>query len=306
MSETVLRVEKLVKNYGSYRAVDSVSFEIKRGQVLGLLGPNGAGKSTIIQVLTGITSPTAGRVFYFGQDFYRHAQESLQRINFTSTYNTFLGRLTVVENLRTFSGLYSVVNPSDKIASLLEQFEISQLGKHLYGDLSAGERTRVNLAKSLLNDPELILMDEPTASLDPDIADKTLKWIDELRVNHQVSILFTSHNMVEVERICDEVIFLDKGRIVSQGTPSDHTGRLSQVELILTYKGDREALTRLLNEHKLSFTFLGNHQVSIETKKNKTAELIVLISNSGFSISDTEIKKPDLEQVFLEIARGDK
>ena len=306
MSGPVLEVVGLTKNYGAYRAVDSISFEIKKGQVLGLLGPNGAGKTTTIQMLIGITNPTGGKISYFGLDFRHHKQQSLQRINFTSAYNTLLGRITVMENLLTFSGLYGISDRMNKIARLLEQFEISHLAGHRYVDLSAGEKTRVNLAKSLLNDPELILMDEPTASLDPDIADKTLNWIKELQANRNISILFTSHNMAEVERICDEVIFLDKGRIVSKGSPSDHTGKLSEVEITLSYEGSSQRLAKILQAHEFSFDLQPTNQVIVRTKKDQTADIISLITQSGFSITDTEVKKPDLEKVFLDIARSDK
>lgn len=302
MSEVVLKVEKLTKDYGAYRAVDSISFEIKRGQVLGLLGANGAGKTTTIQMLVGITNYSAGRVFYFGQDFAAHRQNSLQRINATSAYNTLLGRITVRENLMTFAGLYQVSNRQAKIAELLDKFEIGHLAGELYTNLSAGERTRVNLAKSLLNDPELILMDEPTASLDPDIADKTLTWIEELRASNNLSILFTSHNMAEVERICDEVIFLEKGKIVSRGAPSDHTGKMNEVQVILNFKGDEAKLDELLAQHKFAHEISGK-EVAIKTTKEQAAEAISLISQAGFKLTDTEIKKPTLEQVFLDIAR---
>jgi len=306
MSELVLKVENLVKDYGAYRAVDSISFEIKKAEVLGLLGPNGAGKTTTIQMLTGITNLTSGKISYFGLDFNQHRRSSLQRINFTSAYNTLLGRITVKENLLTFAGLYGVKNRLSKIAELLEKFEISHLADQRYINLSAGERTRVNLAKSLLNDPELILMDEPTASLDPDIADKTLTWIEELRADRDLSILFTSHNMAEVERICDKVIFLEKGKIVSQGAPSDHTNKMNRVEVLLSYKGNREDLQKILESHKIAYDFPTDGTVRLETKKDKTAGVIALVVQAGFEIVDTEVKKPDLEQVFLEIARSNK
>jgi ABC-2 type transport system ATP-binding protein len=304
MSETVLEVKDLIKDYGAYRAVDSISFEIKRGQVMGLLGPNGAGKTTTIQMLTGITNLTSGKISYFGLDFSRQKQAALQRINFTSAYNTLLGRITVKENLLTFAGLYGVKDKMSKIAGLLEKFEISHLADERYINLSAGERTRVNIAKSLLNDPELILMDEPTASLDPDIADKTLTWIEELRTDRNLSILFTSHNMAEVERICDEIIFLDKGKIISRGSPAEHTRKLNTVEVILTYKGSQPELQKILESKKVAFNFSADGVVVIETKKNKTAEIISFVVQAGVSVSDTEVRKPDLEQVFLDIARS--
>jgi len=305
MAESVLKVEKLVKDYGSYRAVSGISFEIERGQVLGLLGPNGAGKTTTIQMLIGITNSTSGRISYFGRDFINHKQASLQRINSTSAYNTLLGRISVKENLMTFAGLYGVTDRQAKIAQLLDKFEVSHLADRRYIDLSAGERTRVNLAKSLLNDPELVLMDEPTASLDPDIADKTLRWIEELRINRNLSILFTSHNMDEVERICDDVIFLDKGKIVSRGAPSDHTGKLSEVEIVLTFMGERTKLEAILSVHKLEYSFPAKNKVQIQTHRQRVAEVITIVVNAGVTVKDTEVRKPDLEQVFLQIARGE-
>lgn len=305
MDQSVLRVEKLVKDYGVYRAVDGISFEIKKGQVVGLLGPNGAGKTTTIQMLIGITNPSSGRITYFGEDFATHKQASLQRVNSTSAYNSLLGRISVRENLMTFAGLYRVPNRTSKIAQLLETFEISHLANERYINLSAGERTRVNLAKSLISDPELVLMDEPTASLDPDIADKTLSWIEQLRRDHDLSILFTSHNMAEVERICDEVIFLDRGKVVSQGSPADHTSKLGNVEIVINFSGRAEDVEEKLRGRKLTYTLSDENVLRIETRKDKTAEIISLLVEAGINIKDTEIRKPNLEQVFLQIARSE-
>ena len=172
-----------------------------RGKIVGFLGPNGAGKTTTIQILLGITSPTAGKIAYFGQDFAKHRGEILQRINFTSAFNTLLNKISVYENMVVFAYLYGLKNPKDKINELLNHFEIAHIAKNRYQDLSTGQKTRVNFAKSLLNDPEILLMDEPTASLDPDIADKTLTLIEHLRDNRELSILYTSHNMSEITRL---------------------------------------------------------------------------------------------------------
>jgi ABC-2 type transport system ATP-binding protein len=305
VAEAVLKVDKLTKDYGAYPAVDGVSFKIARGQVMGLLGPNGAGKSTTIQMLVGITLPTSGRIQYFGQDFARHRQACLQRINFASAYNTLQGRLTVYQNLLVFAGLYQVPEPKLKIAELLERFEIGRLAKHKYWDLSAGERARVNLAKALVSDPELILMDEPTASLDPDIADKTLSLIEDLRRERKLSILFTSHNMAEVERVCDEVIFLDRGHIVSQDTPSNHTKQLSGAVVELHYRGDREALEVVLKQKGFEYE-LGKGVVRVKTTAEEIAGLVVAVSKAGLDVRDVEVEKPTLEDVFLTIARRER
>lgn len=221
MSETVLEVKNLVKRYGDFVAVDDIGFSIKRGEVVGLLGPNGAGKSTTIQMLLGLLTPTSGRISYFGMDFDKRRLAALGRINYLSAFNTLQEKITVEQNLRVFAAAYDVERPVQKINGLLEYFGVSHINKDRYGNISAGQRTRVNLVKAFLNDPELVLMDEPTASLDPDIVDRVLGMIEDLKAKRQLTILFTSHNMRDVERICDRVIFLAKGKIVRQAQTKD-------------------------------------------------------------------------------------
>lgn len=306
MSKNILDVRNLTKDYDAYRAIDGISFEIQKGEVLGLLGPNGAGKSTTIQILLGITLSTKGSIHYFGKDFRKHRQHCLQRINFASAYNTLQGRISVKENLLVFAKLYGIANPSLKIAELLEYFEIGDLANHKYWDLSAGERTRVNLVKSMLNEPELILMDEPTASLDPDIADKTLSLIENLRTDRKLSILFTSHNMSEVTRVCDRVIFLDKGHIVRKGSPSELTKNVDEVIVKLTYKGKQKDVTQIVQKLGLSLADLTPHELTLQTTNNQIAVDVAAIVNAGIKVIDTEVEKPTLEHVFLGIARKDK
>jgi ABC-2 type transport system ATP-binding protein len=306
VSTAVLEITDLLKDYGDYRAVDRISFSIQKGQAVGLLGPNGAGKSTTIQMLLGITERTAGTIKYFGKDFPKHRQECLQRINFSSAYNTLQDRLSVTENLQVFAALYQVENPRQKIAGLLDYFDMNRMAKQRYKNLSAGERARVNLSKALLNDPELILMDEPTASLDPDIADKTLTLIEELRRDRGISILFTSHNMTEVERICDEVIFLDRGKIVSQGTPGNHTGRINRSTVVLRYSGKRADVEDLLKKQNLEFEHTSSHTVSVSTTSDKVIPLLEAFGKKGITVQDIDIKKTTLEDVFLDIARRKK
>jgi ABC-2 type transport system ATP-binding protein len=173
--------------------------------------------------------------------------------------------------------------------------------------LSAGEKTRVGLVKSMLNDPELILMDEPTASLDPDIADKTLSLVEDLRRSRGLSILFTSHNMAEVERVCDQVAFLSKGRIVSIETPAGHTKRFKEVELLLTFKGAKRDVENQLKKINLkqNYDFNSADTILIKTSKDKVAETISAVNSAGIVLVDVELRRPDLEDVFLEIARGE-
>jgi ABC-2 type transport system ATP-binding protein len=303
MAETILTVENLVKTYGAFRAVDGISFAIPRGKVIGFLGPNGAGKTTTIQILLGITLANGGAISYFGMDFARHRLECLQRINFTSAFNTLLGRITVFENLLVFAGLYQVPKARQKIRDLMATFEIGDLGNEFYKNLSAGQRTRVNLVKSLLNDPEIILMDEPTASLDPDISDKTLSLIEHLRAERNLSILYTSHNMDEVTRICDEVIFLDHGKIVAQDTPRNLTKLVTGAQLRLKLEGASADLAPYLEGQGLRFRLPDAQSVVVDTEESLIPGVLFGISQSGVRITDIEIKKPTLEDVFLDFAR---
>lgn len=304
MSDPILEVKNLVKNYGSFRAVDGISFIVPKGKVIGLLGPNGAGKTTTIQVLLGITLLNGGTIKYFGEDFYKNKQSCLQRINFASAFNTLQGRISVWENLLVFAYLYALKKPEKKITELTQYFEITDLLPQRYWDLSSGQKTRVNIIKSLLNDPQMILMDEPTASLDPDIADKTLSLIEKLRKSRELSILFTSHDMEEVTRICDEVIFLDHGKIVVQDTPLGLTKRIPFAKLRIVFDGQKDKIEEYLKSTKQNFEFLNKNAVLINTEEKLIPKIIFGLSNTGIWITDIEIKKPTLEDVFLQIARG--
>jgi ABC-2 type transport system ATP-binding protein len=214
----VVAVDDLTKTFNGTTAVNHLTFAVPQGRILGLLGANGAGKTTAIQILLGLIKPTSGVVRMFGRDLEQHRIETLARTNFTSAYTALPGNLKVRENLNVFAGLYGVKNPAKKISSLLEMFEIGHLKNSLTGQLSSGESTRVNLCKSLLNDPDLLLLDEPTASLDPDIADKVRKLLKRIHAERNLTMIYTSHNMRDVEEICDRIIFLQKGRKIADGT----------------------------------------------------------------------------------------
>jgi ABC-2 type transport system ATP-binding protein len=303
MNETVLEVKNLKKNFGAFRAINDISFKISRGQVLGLLGPNGAGKTTTIHTLLGITLHNGGMISYFGKDFTKYREECLGRINFASAFNMMLGALTVFENLLVYAGLYGVKNPQNKIREFADYFEVGNLLSKRFWDISSGQKTRVNFVKALLNDPEILLLDEPTASLDPDIADKTLTLIERLKASRNLSILYTSHNMDEVTRLCDEVIFLDHGKIVAQDTPLGLTRRIKTATLLICFSGDRGKIERFLRMQGKIFSFKSSFTVEIKTPEQDIPSLIFSMSKLGVEITDIEIKKPTLEDVFLQIAR---
>lgn len=243
--EVILEARALTREFDGVRAVDQFSFQLHRGEVLGLLGANGAGKTTTMNMLLGLTTPTSGEIRAFGQDFEKHRISILKRSNFSSAYTSLPGNLLVWQNLMVFAMIYGVAKPKQKITELLDLFEIGRLRKSVTGNLSAGESTRVNLCKSLLNDPDLLLLDEPTASLDPDIADKVRKTIQRVQAERHIAILYTSHNMRDIEEVCDRVIFLHKGKVVCEGTPDQIKGRtqsgsLEDVFIQIARNGDIE------------------------------------------------------------------
>lgn len=217
--EAVVEATNLTKDFRSLRAVDGVSFNLYPGEILGLLGPNGAGKTTIIHMLLGLTTPTAGEIRVFGLDLRKHRERIVQDVNFSSTYVSMPNSLTVRECLRIFARLYRVKNAEERISEVLRVFEIERDANRLVRHLSSGQQTRLNLAKALINSPKVLFLDEPTASLDPDIADKTRKLLKSVKEEKQISILYTSHNMREMEEISDRIIFLHRGKIIARGKP---------------------------------------------------------------------------------------
>ncbi len=220
-AEVVLEARDLTREFDGVTVLDKFSFTLRKGEVLGLLGANGAGKTTAMNMLLGLTLPTSGSIMVFGKDLQKHRIEILRRVNFSSAYTALPGNLYVWQNLAVFARIYGVPNAKKKIDELLELLEIGDLRKRVTGQLSAGESTRLNLCKAMLNDPELLLLDEPTASLDPDIADKVRKVIQRVQQERGIAILYTSHNMKDIEEVCSHLIFLHKGKVVAEGTPED-------------------------------------------------------------------------------------
>jgi len=215
----ILSVSGLKKVYDDIVAVDGISFEVASHEIVGLLGPNGAGKTTTIDMILGVLKPDAGTISIGGLDIFSHRSEAVSRTNFSAVYTPLPGNLTVVQNLRIFGRLYSVNNLSEKIEELLARFDLAKLRNKKCGVLSSGEQTRVSLAKSMLNSPNLLLLDEPTASLDPATARDVRLKIREFAKECKGGVLWTSHNMYEVEDVCNRVLFLSHGKILLEGNP---------------------------------------------------------------------------------------
>jgi ABC-2 type transport system ATP-binding protein len=213
-----VEVNHLTKEYGDLRVVDDVSFRIEQGSFVGLLGPNGAGKTTTIHMLLGLISPQSGSIRMLGRDLQAERQQILARVNFTAPYVAFPPRLTTYENLMVFARLYGLAKPAGKINSLLELFAIDHLKNKPVGRLSSGENTRVGLCKALLNDPDLLLLDEPTAYLDPQVGAMVTAILSTL-CKKGTTIIYTSHNMREVEILCNRIIFLSRGKVLADGPP---------------------------------------------------------------------------------------
>jgi ABC-2 type transport system ATP-binding protein len=242
MPEPVILVDGLTKRFGRVVAVDGVSFEIAGGRTVGLLGGNGAGKTTTIGILLGLIVPEAGTVRVLGADVLSERFRALPRMNFSSPYVEVPHRLTVAENLTVYAHLYGLDDIRGRIRALARDLDLEALLKRKVGTLSAGQKTRVALAKALLNGPDLLLLDEPTASLDPDIADYVRGYLVRYQRASGATILLASHNMAEVERLCAEVIMLKGGRVIDRGAPAaliDRYGRTTMEEVFLDIARDR-------------------------------------------------------------------
>jgi len=215
----VLAVERLGKKYGETVAVQSVSFHVARNEIVGLLGPNGAGKTTTINMILGVLEPTSGSILVEGVDVAQQRSKALEYTNFAAVYAPLPGNLSVYQNLRVFGLIYGVAGLQKRIDALLEQFELERFRDTKAGVLSSGEQTRLCLAKAMLNDPHLLLLDEPTASLDPATAHEIRAKIRRMASHGACGVLWTSHNMYEVEDVCDRVLFLSRGKIMLEGDP---------------------------------------------------------------------------------------
>ena len=244
MLRPAIDVNQLTKRFDSLLAVDHIGFQVAPGETVGLLGGNGAGKTTTISMMLGLLKPSSGEVRVLGADMVRHRYKVLHRINFSSPYVDLPHRLTVRENLIVYAHLYGLSRPKTRIRRLIEGLSLEELEKRRIGSLSAGQKTRVALAKALLNEPEVLLLDEPTASLDPDTADWVRSYLERYRVESGAAILLASHNMGEVERLCSMVLMMRGGRIVDRGTPAGLVQRygrqtLEEVFLDIARQNDR-------------------------------------------------------------------
>ena len=221
MKTTTIEVNNLTKKFKNVLAVNNISFKINKGTIIGLLGPNGCGKSTTIGMMLGLIKPTSGTVVINGQNIENNRTSLLEKMNFISPYIELPKKLTVEENLKVYGRLYGVKNLEGKISEIMEKLNLTEFKKRKTGELSSGQKNRVSLAKALVNDPEILFLDEPTASLDPDVGDNIRTFIEDFASKKGATILLASHNMNEVERLCHEVMMMKDGKIIDKGKSSD-------------------------------------------------------------------------------------
>lgn len=226
----ILEVKSLRKSFGEFLAIDDISFALEQGEILGFLGPNGAGKSTTIYCILGLIEPDEGEIKIFGKDIKDHRSEIMTQVNYASAEFFLPWNLTIWENLLVYAKLYEVPNAKKRIMELLEIFEMNHLRNTATRDLSTGLRARASLCKALLNNPKLLLLDEPMASMDPDVVDKGINLLRQIQKEEGITILYTSHNMWEIEEVANNVIFINHGKIIASGTPLELTQKVLKFE----------------------------------------------------------------------------
>lgn len=307
MFDPILFVSNLTKKFssraGEFTAVDNLSFEIKEGEVLGLLGSNGAGKTTTIDMLLGLTKPTSGEIQIFGMPFEKNREIILKKMNFSAAYINLPWGLKVFENLYTFARLYEVKDYRNKVESLLEEFRIKDLKNKMAKDLSSGQLTSLYLCKAFINNPRLLLLDEPTAFLDPDVADLTRKFILKKVKEDKTTVLFTSHNMAEVTEICDRVIFLNHGKIVAEDTPLGLAQKIKTCKIRLFFAISQNKVNLLLKNYGYRYNQDGKETV-VELEEERIGQLLGRLALAKLKYSQITIEKPTLEDFFLKVARG--
>ena len=317
MKTTILKVKNLTKTFSGGKfslrrvkkekitAVDDISFQISEGEIVGLLGPNGAGKTTTIQMILGLITPTSGSISVFGLDLKMHRKRILKEVNFSSTYTHLPWNLTVWENLYVQALLYGIDNPKLKVTEIIEVFSLIGKKDKEVNELSSGWTTRLNMAKAFLNNPRFILFDEPTASLDPESAEGVRQEIRRVRRKFQTTILFTSHNMAEVEQICDRVVFLDKGKIIARDTPEGLAKRIKISRIEMMIDDGLKRLQRLIRENLWQIKVSGRF-TTVEIAEKENTKFLNLLSERGISYREISIEKPTLEDFFLLTAKKQK
>lgn len=299
----ILEVRNLHKTFKKSEIIKGITLDMAEGEILGILGPNGAGKTTTLQMLLGILTPTSGSIKVLGKDLALHKSEILESMNFSSTYTDLPWRITVAENLTWTSWLYKIADRKKRLEKIKTIFRLEKIWHQPFGSLSAGQRTRVNLARSMVNFPKILLLDEPTASLDPEVAAYMREFFATQRTKFNTSIILTSHNMAEVEELCDRVIILKDGLIVGNDTPANLAKKLEFSHLHLRVTRNVAELTKLIAQRKLAYDVEGN-RFEITIKESLLPLFLYEVTKKNITYTEISIDKPNLEDYFMKIARA--
>lgn len=302
--ENVLEVKNLSKHFGKFVAVNDVSFSLKEGEILGFLGVNGAGKTTTLQMLLGVLTPTSGSVQYFGKSLATHKSEIMEKVNFSSTYTEMPWNLSVWENLYFISFLYTLSDRKKRIQKIIDVFELGPLANKQMRHLSAGQKTKVNLAKAFINFPKVLLLDEPTASLDVEIADTVHKLILEERTQFNTSMILTSHNMAEVEEVCDRIIFIHGGKIIANDTPENLAKSIQVSHVELHIKDGLKEINEYVEKRNISHQKKGR-DIVIDVNEKDIPDLLKDLMKHNIIYDEISIEKPTLEDYFFQVVKGE-
>lgn len=300
---TILEVKNLKKTFKKSEIIKGLTFDMQEGEILGILGPNGAGKTTTLQMLLGILTPTSGTIKVFDKDLATHKSEILEKMNFSSTYVDMPWRLTVKENLEWSSWLYEIPDRRKRLNQIKELFLLEKQWNQPVSALSAGQKTRVNLARSMINFPSLLLLDEPTASLDPEVATYIREFFVDQRKTYNKSIILTSHNMSEVESLCDRVLILKDGMIVGNDTPANLAKKIEYSHLRLRVTKNIIELDKLIALRKLE-AVCEDKQYTITIKETLLPLFLYEITKKNVGYTEISIDKPNLEDYFMKIAKS--
>lgn len=312
---TILSVQALSKSFThgfwpfqkriSRRIVDGISFTVNPGEIVGFLGPNGAGKTTTIQMLLGAMTPSSGTIHYFGMPFNQANRLTiLSQIGYASGYEKLPARLLVWENLDIIGRIYKIPSQERmlRIRSLLDAFGIAHVYNQETGSLSAGQATRVMLAKAFMAQPALVLLDEPTASLDPEAAYEARQFIMKEQKERNTALLITSHNMAEVSELCDRVIVLKKGSIIANATPESLAQSIAKIHVHLVIDHGMDALITYLTQKRIAYT-LTEHEIEIQIDEDQVAQFFMQLAQQNITYRAIAIDKPSLEDYFMSIAK---
>lgn len=299
----ILEVKNLKKTFKKSEIIKGLTFDMQEGEILGILGPNGAGKTTTLQMLLGILTPTSGTIKVFDKDLSVHKSEILEKMNFSSTYVDMPWRLTVKENLEWSSWLYDIPDRRKRLNQIKELFRLEKQWNQPISALSAGQKTRVNLARSMINFPSILLLDEPTASLDPEVATYIREFFAGQRKTYNKSIILTSHNMSEVENLCDRVLILKDGMIVGNDTPANLAKKIEYSHLRLRVTKNVAELDKLISLRKLESVH-EDKQYTITIKETLLPLFLYEITKKNVGYTEISIDKPNLEDYFMKVARS--